>query len=90
MDALLTKEEKKELMSAVRFILANRKKLQEDVVQDMITEEECCKLLNIKRKTLTNYIGNGTISPDMYTVGVGGNKFFYRQKLININNSNYD
>jgi hypothetical protein len=85
MNALLTSEEKKILMSAARFILANRKKLQEAEVADMINEDDACKLLGITRNTLSNYMRNGKITPDMYTIGVGGNKFFYKQKLMNAN-----
>lgn len=52
--------------------------------QEMINEEEACKLLGITKRTIGNYVSNGNITKDMYTVGVGGNRFYYKQKLIGL------
>lgn len=85
MSVVLSNEQAKELMAAVRFINSNRKVLLKPV-EEQINEEEACRLLGITRQTLSNYISKGQIAPDMYSIGVGGNKFFYKQKLMNVKN----
>lgn len=54
---------------------------------EMINEQQACELLGISRSTLTNYMCNGRIPKDYYTVGVGGNKFFNKSKLMGLNAS---
>lgn len=55
-----------------------------DYAVEWINEREACELLGIKRSTLTNYISNGTIPPDAYSIGVGSNKFFDKKKLMGV------
>jgi predicted site-specific integrase-resolvase len=52
------------------------------VGKDWITEREVCDLLGIKKSTLIQYIYSGRVSRDMYRVGVGGCKFFNREKIM--------
>lgn len=58
------------------------KKIIEKAESEWITEDEVCKLLNISRRSLTNYLSNGRITRDMFRIGVGGNKFFNKEKLM--------
>lgn len=58
------------------------KKLIEKVETQWMTEEETCNLLGISRRTLTNYLSSGRITRDMFRVGVGGNKYFNKEKIM--------
>jgi hypothetical protein len=49
-----------------------------------INEREACELLNITKRTLCNYISSGRIPTNYYSVGVGGNKFFDKKKLMGL------
>lgn len=71
------------VVRAAKFILSNRTAIISNK-GEKINEEDACKLLGISRKTLGNYIGLAKITPDMYTVGVGGNYFFYKEMLMNV------
>lgn len=51
---------------------------------EMINEREACELLGITKRTLCNYIYSGRIPVDHYSVGVGGNKFFFKNKLMGL------
>lgn len=51
---------------------------------EWINEVEVCRLLNISKRTLGNYIGLGKIPNDFFTIGVGGNKFFDKAKIIGL------
>lgn len=47
-----------------------------------LTEREVCQLLNIKPITLSGYVSTGRIPRDYYRVGIGGNKFFHKEKIM--------
>lgn len=49
---------------------------------EWITEREVCHLLGIKHSTLIGYVSKGRISPDMYRVGVGGTRFYDKEKIM--------
>jgi hypothetical protein len=49
---------------------------------ELLSETDVCTLLCITRKTLSNYVSNGTITRDMISTGVGGNKFFDKSKIM--------
>ena len=57
---------------------------EEKEAAEYINEGEACELLGISRRTLYNYCYNGRIPMDHYTTGVGGNKFFDKQKLMGL------
>lgn len=57
---------------------------EEKDAAEYINEGEAAELLGISRRTLYNYIYNGRIPMDHYTTGVGGNKFFDKQKLMGL------
>lgn len=50
--------------------------------EEWITEQEVCELLGIKKITLIGYVSKGRITPDMYRVGVGGTRFYNKQKIM--------
>lgn len=50
--------------------------------EEWITEQEVCELLDIKKVTLIGYVSKGRITPDMYRVGVGGTRFYNKQKIM--------
>ncbi len=54
-------------------------KMQAEVV---LNEKQACELLDIEKKTLQNYVSDGTIPPTAFSVGVGGKRFYYKSKLI--------
>lgn len=53
-----------------------------DKQTEWITEKEVCELLDIKKTTLIGYVSKGRITPDMYRVGVGGTRFYNKQKIM--------
>lgn len=53
--------------------------------EEWITEQEVCELLGIKKVTLIGYVSKGRITPDMYRVGVGGTRFYNKQKIMGDN-----
>ena len=53
-------------------------------LDEWVNERQACELLGIKRNTLGNYVSNGTIRPDAYSVGIGNNKFFNKKKLMGL------
>jgi hypothetical protein len=67
-------------LKEVKKLLRNSK--QPETNPELINEGEACLLLNISRKTLSNYISNGTIGFDIIYTGIGGNKFFDKNKLM--------
>jgi hypothetical protein len=69
----------KELKEVKRML---REHKRSEVTVELLSESEVCSLLNISRKTLSNYVSNGTISIDMISTGVGGNKFFDKNKIM--------
>ena len=71
----------KELKEVKRMLRENKEK---EVSPELLSEAEVCVLLNISRKTLSNYVSNGTISFDMIFTGVGGNKFFEKNKIMGV------
>jgi hypothetical protein len=71
----------KELKEVKRMLRENNRK---EVFPELLSEGEVCVLLNISRKTLSNYVSNGTISIDMIFTGVGGNKFFEKNKIMGV------
>lgn len=50
--------------------------------EEWLTEREVCELLGIKKITLIGYVSKGRITPDMYRVGVGGTRFYNKQKIM--------
>jgi predicted DNA-binding transcriptional regulator AlpA len=50
--------------------------------EQWITEQETCQLLGIKKTTLIGYVSKGRITPDMYRVGVGGTRFYNKEKIM--------
>jgi hypothetical protein len=50
--------------------------------EEWITEQEVCELLSIKKITLIGYVSKGRITPDMYRVGIGGTRFYNKQKIM--------
>ena len=50
--------------------------------EEWLTEQEVCELLGIKKITLIGYVSKGRITPDMYRVGVGGTRFYNKQKIM--------
>lgn len=71
----------KELKEVKRMLRENNRK---KAVPELLSEAEVCMLLNISRKTLSNYVSNGTISIDIISMGVGGNKFFEKNKIMGL------
>lgn len=71
----------KELKEVKRMLRENNNK---EAAPELLSESEVCRLLNISRKTLCNYVSNGTISIDMISMGVGGNKFFEKNKIMGL------
>lgn len=53
--------------------------------EEWITEQQVCELLDIKKITLIGYVSKGRITPDMYRVGVGGTRFYNKQKIMGEN-----
>ena len=49
---------------------------------EWITEKEVMQLLDIKKSTLATYVSKGRITPDMYRVGVGGTRFYDKDKIM--------
>lgn len=47
-----------------------------------LNEAEVCELLGIKKTTLSQYCYDGRIPRTYYRVGIGGNKFFNREKIM--------
>lgn len=72
-------------MSAVETkILRKLDKLIDEVKKNsQITEAEACQLLDISKATIQVYVSKGTIPASAYTVGIGGKRFYYRDKLMN-------
>jgi len=50
--------------------------------EEWLTEREVCELLGIKKITLIGYVSKGRITPDMYRVGVGGTRFYNKEKIM--------
>lgn len=50
--------------------------------EEWLTEQEVCELLGIKKVTLIGYVSKGRITPDMYRVGVGGVRFYNKEKIM--------
>jgi hypothetical protein len=71
----------KELKEVKRLL---RETKEAATTTELISEQQTCELLHISRKTLSNYISNGTISSDMVTIGIGGNKFFDKNKIMGV------
>ncbi|WP_462254696.1 hypothetical protein [Ferruginibacter sp.] len=71
----------KELKEVKRMLRENKRI---DAIPELLSEAEVCLLLNISRKTLSNYVSNGTIGIDMISTGVGGNKFFEKNKIMGV------
>ena len=71
----------KELKEVKRMLRESRRT---EAAPELLSETEVCVLLNIKEKTLSNYVSNGTISSDMISTGVGGNKFFDKNKIMGV------
>lgn len=71
----------KELKEVKRML---RESKRTETAPELLSEAEVCALLNIKGKTLSNYVSNGTISSDMISTGVGGNKFFDKNKIMGV------
>jgi excisionase family DNA binding protein len=57
---------------------------EEKDAAEYINEGEAAELLGISRRTLYNYVYSGKIPMDHYTTGIGGNKFFDKQKLMGL------
>lgn len=53
-------------------------------VDNMINEDEAAKLLGITTRSLKNKYHRKELE-GMYTVGVGGNRFYYKDKLMGLN-----
>lgn len=53
-----------------------------DQQQEWLTEQQVCELLDIKKITLIGYVSKGRITPDMYRVGVGGTRFYNKEKIM--------
>jgi excisionase family DNA binding protein len=54
-----------------------------EAVQSLwMTDDEVCELLNIKKRTLIQYVYSGKISRSMYRIGVGGKRFYNREKIM--------
>jgi len=49
---------------------------------EWLTEQQVCELLGIKKVTLIGYVSKGRITPDMYRVGVGGTRFYSKEKIM--------
>lgn len=71
----------KELKEVKRMLRENKRT---ESSPELFSEAEVCLLLNISRKTLSNYVSNGTISIDMISTGIGGNRFFNKNKIMGI------
>jgi|GEM_PF-2804209 len=71
----------KELKEVKRML---RESKRTETAPELLSEAAVCILLNITRKTLSNYVSNGTISSDMVSTGVGGNKFFDKNKIMGV------
>ena len=71
----------KELKELKRML---RESKREESSPELVSEADVCVLLGISRKTLSNYISNGTIGIDMISTGVGGNKFFDKNKIMGV------
>ena len=63
-----------ELMRVLKVICVN--------TEQWLTENEVCDLLGIKKVTLLGYVSKGRITPDMYRVGVGGTRFYNKEKIM--------
>lgn len=51
---------------------------------ELIDEDEACKLLKIKKSSIQVMVSNGKIPKTHYTVGVGGSRFYYKDKLMGV------
>ena len=49
---------------------------------EWLTEKQVCELLDIKKSTLISYVSKGKITPDMYRTGVGGTRFYHKEKIM--------
>lgn len=49
---------------------------------EWLTDKQVCELLDIKKSTLLAYVSKGRITPDMYRVGVGGTRFYDKDKIM--------
>lgn len=52
--------------------------------EEYLTEKEAMELLGYTQRTMWNYVSCGKISPDCYTVGIGGNRFYNKKKLMGL------
>lgn len=50
--------------------------------EQWLTELEACQLLGVKKITILGYVSKGKITPDMYRVGVGGTRFYNKEKIM--------
>lgn len=49
---------------------------------EWLTEKQVLELLDIKKSTLITYVSKGKITPDMYRVGIGGTRFYDKDKIM--------
>lgn len=56
--------------------------LEQVIKPEQINEEEASRLLGVSKKTIMNYVISGKIPADYYTVGIGGNRFYFKDKLM--------
>jgi len=49
---------------------------------EWMTEKQVCELLDIKKSTLISYVSKGKITPDMYRIGIGGTRFYDKEKIM--------
>lgn len=47
----------------------------------LVNERQAAKILGIEVRSLQNAVGAGNISPDSYTIGQLGKRFYYLDKL---------
>lgn len=74
-----------ELVQVSRKEWLELKRLVKQATQQQIewlTEQQVMELLNIKKSTLLTYVSKGKITPDMYRVGVGGTRFYDKDKIM--------
>lgn len=74
-----------ELVQVSRKEWLELKRLVKQAAQQQVhwlTEKEVLELLDIKKSTLATYVSKGRITPDMYRVGVGGTRFYDKDKIM--------
>jgi len=53
---------------------------------EWVNEDEACKILQIKKNTIQNYVCQGLIKEEIIKRGVRGNKFYHAPSLKGLEN----